>query len=60
MLLPFSFIVQLTCEEDLADELVPADGVEVHDLHVERAVADLDGGREGVKIKGDSGGLKRE
>ena len=44
----FWLIFLLTCEEDLADELVPADGVKVHHLHVERAVADLNRGKARV------------
>lgn len=32
---------RLTSETQLPDELVSADGVEVHDLHVEGAVPDL-------------------
>ena len=31
----------LTSQAESADELVPSDGVKVHDLDVERAVADL-------------------
>ena len=32
---------ELTSESELADELVPADRVKVHDLDVEGAIADL-------------------